>query len=238
MTGTEPLPRSVLDAAIDLIPEDLRQGLMAAGPRAVIAGGFLRSVGSRVLWSRCKHAEERAKDIDVFVTSDERIDVVSRPLFNGRDWVRHDRSCTIRRAGETPIQVIGEWEFEHPAELIALFDFTVIQAAMWWDGSDWQGIASESWRRDVSDREACYNATAPNPAGTLVRIARFVDLGYSIPDGSLACIAVRATEQARECAASRGRRAEDTDLAVVLERLLGERISPPVFDFAGKYDEY
>lgn len=238
MNDTMPLPRSVIDAALGLVPDDLRVALMAAGPRAAIAGGFLRTVGSKVLYSRCGQPEEAPKDIDVFVCSDDAIDVISHPLFAGRDWVRHDRSCTIRREGETPIQVIGEWEFEHPAELIDKFDFSVIRAAMWWNGSDWEGIATDSWRNDISYREACYNAAAPNPAGTLTRIARFVSLGYCIPDGSLACIAVRATEQAREYEAEHAPRWGERGLVGSLQRLLENRISPEVVDFAGKYDHY
>jgi hypothetical protein len=236
MNDTMHLPRAVIDAALGLIPDDLRAGLMAAGPRAAIAGGFLRTVGTQIWFSRMGGPEAAPKDIDVFVDSDDGISVVSVPLRQECDWVRYDRSCTIRREG-VPIQVIGEWEFGHPAELIDMFDFSVIRAAMWWDGSAWVGIATSTWRRDINCREANYNTTAPNPSGTLTRIARFAQLGYNIPDGSLASIAVRATEQAQQFAARRypHRKMEPAE---ALERLLEERISPAVFEYAGMYDGY
>lgn len=237
MNGTMPLPRTVIDAALELIPGDLRQGLMAAGPQATIAGGFLRTVGSRVIESRYRQAAEHSpKDIDVFVGSEAGIGTLSDPLLDGRDWVRHNDSCTIKTEGETPIQVIGALEFAHPVELIDQFDFSVIQAAMWWNGSEWEGVATDSWVHNISTRVARYNAAAPNPAGTLARIARFVELGYSIPDASLARIAVRATEQAREYAATRPPHCGGEDLGASLQSLLEYRISPPVIDFAGKYD--
>lgn len=231
MNKTMQLPPSVIDAALGPIPDDLCHALMAAGPRAAVAGGFLRTVGSQIFHSHRGCPEEAPKDIDVFVGSPGWIGAFSEPLLKGTDWVRYDRSCTIRR--EIPIKVIGEWTFEHPAELIDKFDFSVIQAAMWWNGSAWDGIATSSWHHDISCREACYFKGAPNPAGTLTRIARFAELGYTIPDWSIASIAVRATEQAQEHAAG-----FDMQPADALEQLLSSRVSPEVLDCSGMYAGY
>ena len=209
---TVPLPPAVLELAVRRLPDDVKAGLVAMGPRAVVAGGYLRSLGSQVIPG--KHAsghfvEESPKDIDIFVPDVNGMSEMSHYL-QSRRCVGHRRyragmlawrgTLTFKQLpGETPeVQVVGEWSFEKPAEVIENFDFTVSAAALWWTGTEWAGAAWEFWAENMEARLTSYMDDAPDPAGTLMRLQRYIRLGYHVPMPSLTAIAVRAYEQFHE----------------------------------------
>jgi hypothetical protein len=209
---TVPLPPAVLELAVHRLPDDVKAGLMAMGPRAVVAGGYLRSLGSQVIPGKHAHrhfVEGCPKDIDIFVPNVNGMSEMSHYL-QSRRCVGHRRyapgmlawrgTLTFKQLpGETPeVQVVGEWPFENPAEVIENFDFSVSAAALWWTGTEWAGAAWEFWAEHMEARVTSYLNDAPNPAGTLLRLPRYIQLGYHVSKPSLTAIAVRSYQQFHE----------------------------------------
>jgi len=217
MIRTAPLPAAVLDLALQTLPDDVKAGMRAVGPRAVLAGGYLRSLATQVYPGEFRSFVEKApKDIDIFVPDADAMAQLASFVAPGRRCVGYQRylggmptwrkTVTFKeRAGETAeVQVIAEWAFESAVEVIENFDFSVSAAALWWNGSDWEGVTEDWWEKEISQRLTSYRSTAPNPAGTLLRLPRYLSLGYHVPNESLTCIAARATEQAQDWYQRRG----------------------------------
>jgi hypothetical protein len=207
-----PLAQKVIDLAVSELPEDLHALLVDYGPNAVVGGGYLRSIGSRLFADR---PEAPPLDIDVFVPfccDRDVLDDLLRPRPGRQVDGSHTPAADARH--EPPVQIIHGLCFWHPMDLIRCFDFTVVQAVLWWEGDRWHGYAAETWEDDLTHRVARYAPKAPNPAGTLLRLERFIQLGFHVPPESLALIAARATEQ---------QRAGHFDL-------FGELVNPSFFD--------
>lgn len=245
---TVPLPQRVLDLAVSRLPADVQAGLRRMGPRAVLAGGYLRSLATQEYpVGRTRGLlDPGPKDIDIFVPDLPAASELSTLLLDaGRRCVGYQKysggmpawrgAVTFKELpGESAeVQVIGEWKFDSPATVIEQFDFRVSAAAMWWNGHDWEGITHDAWVRDIMYGHAHYNASAPNPAGTLLRLNRYLGLGYSLCPEELAWIAVRAVAQteeweARHSAAYRRKARTGRDLAdAMYDMCQAEMISPP-----------
>lgn len=237
------LPTEVLNLAIRSIPDDVQAGMRQMGGRAVLAGGFIRSLATQLYLPPAyrRFIESGPKDLDIFVPNMEGMSEMASYLAQ-RECVGHHRyfhgmpawrgTLTFRpRDGESPeVQVIGEWAFTRPTQVIAKFDFSVSSAAIWWTGSEWEGTALWCWLEDVKMRIAHYRSRAPNPAGTLLRLPRYLGLGYHVRPESLTVIAARAAKQARRWYKRNAERRNWTrfNLAdALLEMCTEELISPP-----------
>lgn len=230
---TTPLPDAVVERAVAAIPQDVLSMLQDFGPRAVIGGGFIRTMGSQVIhWEG--RAEKAPKDLDIFMLSADLHRFVhdlhgrrySDAPYYGLDMRGESVSFHARTAGEVPVQIIGMFSFNDPLEVMGKFDFSVARAVLWWDGSAWASAADPRWEGDIRRRCAWYRH-APNPVGTLHRIPRYASLGYHLNPRCIARIAALAATQAEQWIAAEPFRA-DYSIAAAIEALSEDVISPPV----------
>lgn len=239
---TTPLHTVVLDLAVTHLPDDVRQAMQTMGCRAVLAGGYIRSLGTQAFPNHPIRGfvESQPKDIDIFVPDHEAMSDLVTLLAQTRECEGYSPYLGFRALagavtfdalpGEVAaVQVIGEWAFETPDQVIENFDFLVSAAAVWWDGSGWVGVAQDHWFFDLRRGRAHYNPLAPNPAGTLLRLPRYLGLGYKLEPEELTLIAGRAAEEAREWYRQQwGKAAEPESLAGAMGAMCMERlISPP-----------
>lgn len=239
---TTPLPDTVVEKALAAIPQDVLSMLQELGPRAVVGGGFLRTMGSQVIhWEG--RAEKAPKDLDIFTSgADLRLfirDLHSRRYagarYYGLDMHGESVSFDARSPGEVPVQIIGMFSFCDPLELMGKFDFSVARAVLWWDGAAWASAAHQCWETDIRMRRAWY-CKAPNPIGTLLRIERYVALGYRVAPECVAGIAGQAARQAEEWIAADPSHAGYT-IAEAIQALSEEVISPPPCEWCRPTEE-
>lgn len=196
-----PLPSTVVQHALQQMPDDVRRVLLHHGPRAIIAGGFLRSIGSQVIESR-HPAEPAPKDLDLFLPEDDNALGTPRGLrpLEGRKatCTSHALTYARREPSDLPVQVIRRFPFSTAEDLLRQFDFTVAQAAFWWTGTEWTGICHAEWASDLAHRSLDIQSEAPNPLGTLLRLQRYHHLGYTSHPTSVVFLALRVAEQVNQ----------------------------------------
>ena len=206
-----PLPNAVLELAASQLPADVESCMREMGGRAVLAGGYLRSLATQAYPREPMRGfvESQPKDIDLFVADEDAMSELATRLSASRECIGYRNyggfpawrgAVTFRGLPGEPaeVQVIGEWTFESPVKVIENFDFMVSAAALWWGDAGWEGVTHEEWYRDVRHGRAHYNPSAPNPAGTLLRLSRYLGLGWKLDATELICIAARAAEAALE----------------------------------------
>lgn len=180
-----------LNFVVRRIPKDIRD--LLTSNRLFIAGGFIREV----------IAGNDPKDIDLFGSSKDFLGAVAQNLANGRAVKPHttDNAITILCPPRLPVQFITRWCFSDPAPLVASFDFTVCQAAIWWDqaGQRWESMASESFYPDLAARRLVYTfpKREEEAGGSMLRARKFLQRGYSIQADSLAGVIARVAMKVR-----------------------------------------
>lgn len=164
-------PTSVL-AAMKALPNSL-----------FLAGGFIRSV----------IAKEQVNDIDLFITSVDQAHPVALELSHNdpRKIHKTDNAFTIKE--QLPIQIIFRWVFENPEKCMESFDFTISKSAVFWDGSEWQGICSDTFYEDLAAKRLIYTSPVRNEdaGGSMLRLLKFYQRGYCITLGSLGSLMAR-----------------------------------------------
>lgn len=230
---TTRLPHAVVEKAVAGIPRDVLSILQDFGPRAVVGGGFLRTMGSQVIHGEGR-AEKNPKDLDIFTSSADLRQFIrdlhgrryAGARYYGLDMHGESVSFNARTPGEVPVQIIGMFSFTDPLEVMGKFDFSVARAVLWWDGAAWVSAAHPCWESDIRRRRAWYSE-APNPVGTLLRIERYASLGYHLDRKCVARIAALAARQAEQWIAADPSHAAYT-ISEAIEALSEEVISPPV----------
>lgn len=153
----------------------------------VVAGGFIRAIV----------AGEKPSDIDVWTDSKDTSFNGAVTLSAAFGTLPHDssRAYTVRQTAGIPVQFIYQWTFASVSALIASFDFTIAQAAVWWDGEKWTSGCSSLFYADVEAKRLTYLAPIRNEAiaGSLFRVFKFYKRGYSISLPDLAAVMARAT---------------------------------------------
>ena len=93
----------------------------------------------------------------------------------------------------SPVQFIHRWTFDNAHALIASFDFTIAQSAIWFENGEWQSITTPSFYDDLQDKRLVY--TFPDreeePGGSLLRVLKFLRRGYDISPENLAKVIAR-----------------------------------------------
>jgi len=149
-----------------------------------MAGGFLRAC----------IAHEEVNDIDMFVESKDYGKAVAESLAKAyaKPLIETDNAWTIR-CRPAAVQVIHRWTFKEPYDALASFDFSVAQAAIWWDGSKWMSACSDRFYPDLAAKRLVYLSPKRNEdaGGSMIRVLKFYQRGYRIPLDSLGAVMSR-----------------------------------------------
>lgn len=180
-TSAELIPADLRFVA-QRLPKDVRELLKTHGGRLFVGGGFIRSV----------IAGEPVNDIDIFGDDPEWLRKVAEGLSAGRPDSRIHKTAnaiTLLTPGRMTIQFITRWNFTAAADLIASFDFTVCQAAVWRSGSagEWRCAVGSRFYIDLAARRLVYTAPERDEeaGGSMLRVIKYVKRGYTIQVDSL-----------------------------------------------------
>lgn len=166
--------------------------------KVFLAGGAIRSIISG----------DNISDFDLFVPSKEAAIELANKMVKDKDRAVNEKGL-LPGAYETDnaftlvqykpsIQIIHRWTFDDPCKCIESFDFTIAQAAIWWEGADaehgkWQSCVSDSYYPDLAAKRLIYTAPVRNEeaGGSLLRVLKFYQKGYRIPLDSFAAVISR-----------------------------------------------
>lgn len=174
-----------LQFVVARIPKDIREAMKDA--QLAIGGGFIRET----------IAGQKPNDVDLFGGGVEVMRLSAKLLAEKREarLFESDNAITIITANRLPVQFITRWLFDHPAAVMPSFDFTVCQAVVWFDkkADAWQSAIAHDFYRDLAARRLTYTHPERNEdaGGSLLRVRKFLQRGYTIQPGSLAGVVAR-----------------------------------------------
>lgn len=180
-SGWELLGTNEMKRIMYSLPPSVVEGLVRMPKKAVLAGGYIRALVGN----------ERPKDIDIFVNDKTQ---AKEFLMNYPNYKVKDH-CLQTKDGNIDVQVIWEHRFAQPVDLLEIFDYTVVKAAIWFDEgsdkikSDFVSICHDRFYRDLARKVLV--CSCPRERLTLVsipRLLRYVSYGYSIEPEDLAGI--------------------------------------------------
>lgn len=179
-----------LQLVVRRIPIDVRK--LMQRERLFLAGGFIRE----------SIAGNKVHDLDIFGVSQQALKVSAQELYTKRlgveastRWHETKYAFSVFCQPRSPVQFIHAWCYDDVEKLIEELDFTVCQAAVWYNrtGGEWESMASEGFYPDLAARRLVY--TFPNrieaAGGSLMRVRKFMARGYNIQAHSLAGVVAR-----------------------------------------------
>lgn len=217
------LVKNDLRFVVQRLPRDIRELLSTHAGKLFVGGGFIRAI----------IAGEEPHDIDMFGDDAVRLEVIANDLAALRPGSRVHKSknaITVITPDRLPVQFITRWTFTNPGDLVASFDFTVCQAAIWRSGRQsndaWSSSISDRFYTDLAGRRLVY--TSPKreeeAGGSLLRVIKYVKRGYSIQVSSLGDVVARLAAAAGDPAyiAARATAGLPITLPLVIGGLLRE----------------
>ncbi len=184
---TRALNPSDLSWVVERLPQAAYDLLKTSPSRAFLAGGFIRSV----------IAHERINDLDLFTTNVyEAQELAEHYLKTGKGGTHISRSeYAFNVHGTRPhFQVIHKWGYSDPEVLIQSFDFTIAQAVVWHDGTEFRSLCADTYYEDLAAKRLVYTSRVRDddqPGGSLLRSYKFAARGYRMPLDSLAALLAR-----------------------------------------------
>jgi len=222
----ESLTNQDLHFIVSRLPKDLAEKIK--NHKLIVAGGFIRET----------IAGGKVSDIDLFGKSVDALKLAALELSNDRKgrMFSTDNAITVLSPPRLPIQFITKWLFTEPSLCVTSFDFTVCQAGIWWDGENWQSIASTAFYPDLAARRLVYTYPARIEAagGSMLRVRKFLHRGYSIQSGSIAGVISRMVSSMDFT----GRQYDERQVAKLLTALLREVDPLTVVDGVELVDEH
>jgi len=116
-----------------------------------------------------------------------------------------------------------------PSDVVESFDFTVCQAAIWYDKKEaaWKSVISAGFYPDLAARRLVYTfpKREEEAGGSMLRVRKFLQRGYSIQAPSLAGVITRIAMAVRwdEIARKNGDGyASERSVALIISGLLRE----------------
>lgn len=218
---------------VQRLPRDVRQLLSEHPGKLFLGGGFIRATV----------AGEEPSDIDLFGPDPTFLDSVATILASRREASKVHKSknaITLLTPNRMTVQFITRWTFDTARALVASFDFTVCQAAVWRGGnqsnSPWQSTIGDSFYVDLAGRRLVYTRPVreEEAGGSLLRVLKYVKRGYSIQVSSLGDVIARLTFKVRES----GLAATEEGTGRVLAGLLREVDPLHVIDGSDVEDEH
>jgi len=151
-----------------------------------VAGGFIRAA----------IAAEKVNDVDLFISDKSKVDKWALSLADDerKNLYITDNATTVKNLSH-PVQFITRWVYEFPEDILESFDFTICQAAFWWDrtSESWKSACSVDFYPDLAAKRLTY--TSPireeEPGGSMIRILKYYQRGYKIPLNDLASVITR-----------------------------------------------
>ena len=173
--------------AIGNLPKKVQDAMGKYGNDLILAGGYIRSMIA---------LEEKINDIDLFTSSKElAADVAAMFDGDGIHTYVSDNAYTIHFAGEEKIQIIHRWTFERPEDVIESFDYTIAQAAIWFDSKhgEYASVVGDKFYEDLAAKRLKYLAPTRNEdsGGSFHRAIKFVKRGYAISDADMGKVLAR-----------------------------------------------
>jgi hypothetical protein len=226
------LHRTDLQFVLSRVPSDVRDLVKERG--LIIAGGLIRSV----------IAGERINDIDIFGPSKEALHDAAKDLALKRRAKLHetDNAFTVLAHPHRPVQFIHRWVFDDPQECCESFDFTIAQAAIYWDrsGGDeghWATACADRFYSDLAAKRLYYTAPSrtEDAGGSIMRVRKFLKNGYNIQAPSLAGVIARLMWKVRQTDLADN---SEKGLSIVITGLLREVDPLMVIDGVELVDEH
>lgn len=172
-----------LNFVLTRLPRDLLK--LMRKEKIFLGGGFIRET----------IAGNKPNDIDLFGADANGLKRISLDFSLSRQAKLHvtDNAITILSPPRMPIQFITKWCFELPEEVCASFDFTVCQVVIWFKDDKWHSMAADSFYIDLAARRLVYTFPKREEAagGSMLRVRKFLQRGYSIQAQSLAGVITR-----------------------------------------------
>lgn len=167
-------------------PKDVRAMMRENPGKLFMGGGFIRET----------IAGAPPSDIDLFGTSKDHVDALAALFAERRKTSKpHKTNNAITVASPTrlPVQFIRRWTFDQADALVASFDFTVCQAAIWWMPDGWKSAAGDGFYADLAARRLVYTAPVreEEPGGSMMRAVKFLRRGYVMQADSIAGVVDR-----------------------------------------------
>jgi len=166
------------------LPAKLRKMLMNHGKKIIIAGGYIRSIV----------AGERISDIDIFAGDRKTSEIFATELQGNDKFYRTDNAFTVTNL-PISVQFIFRWVYDQPIEVLNSFDFTICQAAIWFDNESkvWDSVCGDWFYQDVAAKRLTYLSPIRNEdaGGSILRVLKYYQRGYRIPLDSFGAVITR-----------------------------------------------
>lgn len=173
-----------LNACVRRLPKKLKKMMMKHGSTVVVAGGFARSVITN----------EFISDVDVFAGNRDQSKIFATELQGDNKFHTTDNAFTITNI-KPKVQFIFRWFYSRPEDVLTSFDFTICQAAFWFDTdiNKWKSICGDNFYRDLAAKRLVYLSPVRNEdaGGSMLRVLKFYQKGYRIPLDSLGAVISR-----------------------------------------------
>ena len=182
------LNKQDLHFCVKRLPKRLKGLIEKEEKIIIIAGGYIRSIITG----------ETISDIDVFAGDKKTSEVFARKLINNKnDLYITDNAITIKNL-YIPVQFIHRWVYDNPLNVIKSFDFSICQAAIWYDKKEkkWSSQCSNNFYQDLAAKRLVYLSPDRNEdtGGSLLRVLKYYQRGYRIPLDSFGAVLARLFE--------------------------------------------
>lgn len=175
-----------LQHVVRSLPHDVRD--LLAENHLYVAGGFIREVV----------AGQAPSDIDLCGPTKGRLISAATALSEFRESAKvhtTDNALTVLCPPRLPVQFITRWLFDKPEALVESFDFTICQAAVWYDKqlNAWRSGCSEAFYTDLAARRLVYThpQRMEDCGGSAMRMRKFLARGFNIQADSMAGVLAR-----------------------------------------------
>jgi hypothetical protein len=162
--------------------------------KPVLAGGCIRDL--LIL-------NEQPKDYDLFFPNNRMVDRAVDYMQNSDHFpyvvagiYKTVNAVSVRvmvGASSICIQLIKRWSYEEPTQVSEQFDFTAVAAGCWYEGTRLITHVHPLFLHDAANKILRYMAPVreEDPAGSLLRVIKFLKRGYDISAAELAAVMAR-----------------------------------------------
>lgn len=168
------LKQEDIDKVVGMLPHRLSMSMQKTCG-VFVAGGFIRDTVDGV----------EPRDLDVF-TSENSAHIIDDLLgyanSSSETSVSHSMAFSD---GFSPVQFVKSFHFDTFFDAIDWFDFTVVQAVVYFENGEWNGRCSDRFYRDINKKRLMYQGSQ-SAAGSLKRMVKFLTRGYDIDEFELA----------------------------------------------------
>ncbi len=208
-----------LDRVVRALPEGVRDTLTSVG-KGIVAGGFIRAV----------LAGEEPNDLDIFGNFDkDQATAFADDCDHAGGYYYTPTTLSVEVNGRKT-QIVYGHRYGSALEVLAAFDFTVCQAAVWYDIKEfgWRSACATTFYSDLAARRLIY--TAPRrpkethvrgAANSAARLVKYSLKGYSADTHELGKILVDV--------------AQGLDGTDVVEQIIGDKITRITKNTSTKY---